>query len=375
VKSLLLFFSLPTNAMDELPCSWNLLDANMRKKIVACSDLCSQKILKRVNHELSCITTQDLVAHSPVFLTRHDHIVHLIRASQENNEHVLKNLICNADNCDHGDVLDWLPLFYTLKPVPAECLIDQTLSKGDRHWAIKAESVKDKIFARRKAYCMYADEHIPLVMSFYRGDKGVMDEYVSKASCVFKHAIINTLTPLHIAVHAHDKSMVELLVIRNPEMVNETDQSGCVPLVCAHDTEIMGMLLTCKNIAINQKYSTVIILNAIDRNDKNTVKFFLDYSTIDSIQHGVCTPLHQTAKLGHIEIVEMLLTHYPFLLDGQDRERSTALMHATQGGHLDVVELLLEYGADYTVTDIHGHKAIDYASIGGDIYELLYYYQ
>ena len=112
-KVLFLLVSVPfLCAMDRVSYSWDFLLLDTKKKIMACSDVLSQKKIKCVNRELSQITIQDLVMHSPLFLGRRDHICCMIQAADNNCLFVMKNLIDNAENCDHEDVLDWYSIFF-----------------------------------------------------------------------------------------------------------------------------------------------------------------------------------------------------------------------------------------------------------------------
>ena len=108
---LLCFFIPQILSMEKVACAWYSLVPDTRKKIMACSDVRTRQCLKCVNRELLHITPHDLVHHSPLFLTRREHIECMVKAARENNNFVMRNLLCNANNGDHEDVLDWLPIF------------------------------------------------------------------------------------------------------------------------------------------------------------------------------------------------------------------------------------------------------------------------
>lgn len=61
-------------------------------------------------------------------------------------------------------------------------------------------------------------------------------------------------------------------------------------------------------------------------------------------------PLHRSVELGNIKQVKEILTNSPSLLDQVDSEFRTALHIATMKGNFEIVSLLLNLGADLTIT-------------------------
>jgi uncharacterized protein len=66
---------------------------------------------------------------------------------------------------------------------------------------------------------------------------------------------------------------------------------------------------------------------------------------------GCLTPLHMAVRAGPVESCELLLAAAETLLDAEDNNGRTALMHAAQCGRSDIVQLLLQKGAAVNVTD------------------------
>lgn len=72
------------------------------------------------------------------------------------------------------------------------------------------------------------------------------------------------------------------------------------------------------------------------------------------------TPLHYAATGGHIEIIQLLLSHYAYI-DAASPNGSTPLMLAAMYGTPSAVKLLLESGADVTLKNSLGLTAVDFA--------------
>jgi uncharacterized protein len=82
---------------------------------------------------------------------------------------------------------------------------------------------------------------------------------------------------------------------------------------------------------------------------------------------GCATALHWAAVAGSTESCEMLLARAVALLNARDDFDRTALMEASQHGHLHTAQLLLEQGADISVTDSDGQSALFAAAAGGHV--------
>lgn len=78
------------------------------------------------------------------------------------------------------------------------------------------------------------------------------------------------------------------------------------------------------------------------------------------------TPLHEAARHGRVQMVEVLLEH------GADAEARrgthdwTALHYAAEEGHGEVVTALVKGGAEVETKDKHGATALHYAALFGE---------
>jgi ankyrin repeat protein len=92
--------------------------------------------------------------------------------------------------------------------------------------------------------------------------------------------------------------------------------------------------------------SSTKLFNAIERSDLAAVEKALETGCeTNQSRHSVHgSALHLAAKVGHIDIIECLLSHSADL-HNHDGERRTPLHYACARGHEDVVDLLLKHGA------------------------------
>ena len=65
---------------------------------------------------------------------------------------------------------------------------------------------------------------------------------------------------------------------------------------------------------------------------------------------------------GHLDIVKYLVSLPQTNVDIQDNNGYTSLMFASYYNHITIVQSLLENGADKTIKDNAGNKAIDWAT-------------
>lgn len=353
--------------MDIVPCSWHSLSSELKIKIVACCDPDNRKRILCVNRVLSQVKLSEIAQHSPVYLTRHEHIRCLIQSAQEGKEKILKNLIENGANCDHEDVLDWLPIFVKWEVKASSCFLDKKLSHNSRRWiSNKPEQnirLPHLIEKRRRAYRDAVEQNFKLICAFYRGDQDVMDGYVCKAGHVNSIAEMhaNKLNHLLVAVLTNDVSMVELVTIRNPELVNRVDANGCTPLYLTEDVDIARLLLSCKGIEVNkgeESNSTTPLDKLVFSGDKELVALLLNHPDC-KIDKKKDAPLHIAACQGYNDIIEILLEHDETLLDVQDEQGYTGLMRAVENEREETVDLLLRYEPDYMVRNNDGNAVRD----------------
>jgi ankyrin repeat protein len=86
---------------------------------------------------------------------------------------------------------------------------------------------------------------------------------------------------------------------------------------------------------------------------------------VDAQDKGGYTAMMLAASNDHAAVVD-LLVRGGAMIDHQERtEGVTALSWSAGKGHLKTVEVLLQHGADATLKDFAGHRAVDRARAGG----------
>ncbi|KXX77744.1 Ankyrin repeat-containing protein YAR1 [Madurella mycetomatis] len=97
---------------------------------------------------------------------------------------------------------------------------------------------------------------------------------------------------------------------------------------------------------------------------------------------GKSTCLHMATGNGHIDIVNLLLSHFPdslpkgskqAFLDAPNEFGNTGLHWAALGGHLAVVKLLVENGASPALANDKNYVPLDLASFG-DKFDVVDYF-
>jgi len=95
----------------------------------------------------------------------------------------------------------------------------------------------------------------------------------------------------------------------------------------------------------------VRMLHAAESGDEEAVARLLaqgsDTTVMDSGNH---TALHLAARGGHLDIVALLQTHCPALIEAVDYSYDTALHLAARNGHDEIMKLLLTHGARVNVS-------------------------
>ena len=118
------------------------------------------------------------------------------------------------------------------------------------------------------------------------------------------------------------------------------------------------------------------LIDCAERNRLPHLNLLLDYGADYTIYGGAGnTPLHWASRLGHEEVVAALVKKAqredgesrPFqsYLDHRNKLGITALMEAARENRLPIVQLLLDRGADHTISDDFNITALHIASFRG----------
>jgi ankyrin repeat protein len=141
-------------------------------------------------------------------------------------------------------------------------------------------------------------------------------------------SLSKSATSMHTLVAANNVQAMEEAVARDPDSVNEPNESGLPPLYTA----------------------------SLFRN-RQAIDFLL--------KHGAIVDIFACAYLGKAADAENLLKRNPQLARTTTRNGMTALHYAAMAGHVDVVEVLLRHQADVNARDDRGGTALMEACHGG----------
>ena len=133
---------------------------------------------------------------------------------------------------------------------------------------------------------------------------------------------------MHELVTSEDLQAMKEAVARDPQLVNQCNESGLPPLYTA----------------------------ALHRNEQ-AIDFLLD--------HRAVVDVFACAYLGKVADAEVLLKRSPELARATTADGMTSLHYAARAGHYDIAALLLRYHADVNARDDKGRTALIEACHGG----------
>lgn len=171
------------------------------------------------------------------------------------------------------------------------------------------------------------------------------EEYPNIADLLLAAGAATTLTnqgihPIHIAAQKGYLTIVIILVIQNPALLNLKSANGYTPLMwtMSHDLPEQDHLDT-----------TMFLLNAGAEEAAAL--------TGDGIH-----PIHIAARRGYLDIVIVLIKQNPELLNLKSQNGYTPIMWAASRDHLDVVKWLIAEKADLNQVSTAGYTALQLAS-------------
>lgn len=170
--------------------------------------------------------------------------------------------------------------------------------------------------------------------------------------------------------HVTDNNMQEMisyLMIQGMD-VNVKDSEGKTALMYASETgnfEMVKLLLN-MNADVNMKDSTGYnaLMEAIEALNINIVALLIDKGVnVNEYSTRIYpTALHLAVTTGRYDIVEMLV-YAGADVNSKDKNGSTPLMFAVEYGYKDISHLLIDNGAQPSITNNQGESAFEIAKI------------
>ncbi|XP_022093376.1 transient receptor potential cation channel subfamily A member 1-like [Acanthaster planci] len=189
------------------------------------------------------------------------------------------------------------------------------------------------------------------------GSAGVLDLLIAfyKESCISRKALAyidkEGNTALHSAVNSGDFAAVKLC-LKYGARIDVQQVIKC-----------KGERATPLHLACTQGSLDIVkLMLSTGQTDKDTALNVPDCQ--------LQLPLHRAAMFDHAEIVDYLLQEGSYI-DAQDKNQRTPLLLATQRGSWRSVLLLLERGADVTVTDCEDRNVLHLIVLHGGSLEIL----
>ncbi len=179
----------------------------------------------------------------------------------------------------------------------------------------------------------------PLHVAAEEGYTDVMQRFINAGANINIHTSKgNQNTPLHKAVQYGHKKIVEILIHHGANL-NATNKNHVTPL---------GKAITTDNLDI----ARLLLKAGAHVNIAN--------------EYGM-TPLHWAAQQGDTEMVQLLLSYDAKINAQTRREHFTPLQMAINNKHTKTARVLINNGADVTLTDHTGGTALHYAARAGTV--------
>ncbi len=165
------------------------------------------------------------------------------------------------------------------------------------------------------------------------------------------------------AVKTDNISLLKSLLARglDPNLVEpERGDTGLILALRDNSMRVVEVLLDARNIDLNvrAKNGDTALMIAAFKGNKQAVEMLLARGA--EVNQTGWTALHYAAAVGNNDIVSMLLEKHAYI-DAEAPNKTTPMMMAARAGHIMTVKLLLDEGADPTLTNELGMNAIDFA--------------
>jgi ankyrin repeat protein len=158
------------------------------------------------------------------------------------------------------------------------------------------------------------------------------------------------------AIQRGDRSLVESQLAANPALVKATHEQG-TPLHFAaieNQNDIVDLLLAAG--ADLETRDGEFNMTPIGWANEKGHKEMVDYL----VERGAATDLYSAVAYGLIDRVRELLREDRSQIN-EPNHYGTPLHEASLWGHSDLVKLLLDFGADPLLTNVHGWNALEIA--------------
>jgi ankyrin repeat protein len=199
-----------------------------------------------------------------------------------------------------------------------------------------------------------------LHLAALRGDIDAVKSFLEQQIFLINSTRNRGMTPLHLAAIGGHRQVVELLLTSSAtiDFFTSASQTPLYQAAKFNQLEVVDLLIdrgADPNLAL-------ALYVATKQNYPELVKLLIAKGVDINYQSGATdTPLHTAAKLGLIEIVQVLLSNGAKANIKNKYEGSTPLHKASGEGHLQVVKLLVDNGAEVNSINNFLRTPLDYA--------------
>ncbi len=146
---------------------------------------------------------------------------------------------------------------------------------------------------------------------------------------------------IYEAVNKADLKAVKDFVLKDPTLVNSTDDQGVSILICSISKT-------------HPDISMFLVENGADVNFRDPVSLSKDY-----------TPLHWAARMGYKDLT-LLLLEKGADINAVSKSGETPLHLTVSKGRIEIAEILISKGANLTLKDLDGLTPLDRAEKNGN---------
>uniref|UniRef100_A0A8C9Y1T8 Ankyrin 1 n=1 Tax=Sander lucioperca TaxID=283035 RepID=A0A8C9Y1T8_SANLU len=212
------------------------------------------------------------------------------------------------------------------------------------------------------------DHLTPLHVAAHCGHHRMAKVLLDKAAKPNSRAL-NGFTPLHIACKKNHMRVMDLL-LKHSASIEAVTESGLTPL---HVASFMGHLNVVK--VLLQKGASPSASNVVSfllKSQEHVMQYLTFHNYSPLVGQDDQTPLHCAARMGHKELVKLLLEHKANP-NSTTTAGHTPLHIASREGHVQTVRILLDMEAQQTKMTKKGFTPLHVASKYGkvDVAELL----
>jgi ankyrin repeat protein len=208
-------------------------------------------------------------------------------------------------------------------------------------------------------------DRTPVMWSIRLGNHTILEKLINHNACLTAMDCILHQTPLLMAAELGDCRAAQILLEKDPQLINARDKEGRSPLALAYvnrrGTAIRFFVEKGDDTNFTFASGLPLLQDAIIAGDIDFVTFLLNNkANVHCVDADGVPALHVAVKHRHFDIAELLIERGA-ALEAKDNEGFTALLRALKAKDYEMVELLVHSGADRLAVDGNGGSVREWA--------------